>query len=37
VRELEAVLEAGPTFWSWEDQRQPLARIAERYKTAVAA
>ena len=29
VRELEAVLEAGPAAWGWEDQCQPLARIAE--------
>ncbi len=30
VRELEAVLEAGPAAWGWEeDQRWTLARIAE--------
>ena len=29
VRELEAVLEAGPAVWGWEDQCWTLARIAE--------
>ena len=29
VRELEAVLEAGPAAWGWEDQCWTLARIAE--------
>lgn len=29
VRELEAVLEAGPAIWGWEDQCWTLARIAE--------
>jgi transposase len=29
LRELDAVLEAGPALWGWEDQCQPLARIAE--------
>jgi putative transposase len=29
VRELEAVLEAGPAVQGWEDQCQPLARITE--------
>jgi transposase len=29
VRELEAVLEAGPITWDWEDQCWTLARIAE--------
>jgi winged helix-turn-helix protein len=29
VRELEAVLEAGPAAWGWEDQCWALARIAE--------
>ena len=29
VRELEAVLEAGPATWGWEDQCWTLARIAE--------
>jgi transposase len=28
VGELEAVLEAGPAVWGWEDQRWTLARIA---------
>jgi transposase len=29
VRELDAVLEAGPAIWGWEDQCWTLARIAE--------
>jgi transposase len=29
VRELEAVLEAGPAAWGWQDQCWTLARIAE--------
>jgi putative transposase len=29
VRELEAVLEAGPAIWGWEDQCWTLARITE--------
>ena len=29
VRELEAVLDAGPAAWGWEDQCWTLARIAE--------
>jgi len=29
VRELEAVLDAGPAIWGWEDQCWTLARIAE--------
>ena len=29
LRELEAVLDAGPAVWGWEDQRWTLARIAE--------
>ena len=29
VRELEAVLEAGPAVWGWEDQCWTLPRIAE--------
>ncbi|HEY2262234.1 MAG TPA: winged helix-turn-helix domain-containing protein [Streptosporangiaceae bacterium] len=29
VRELEAVLEAGPAAWGWEDQCWTLARIGE--------
>src|SRR6201992_873297 len=29
VRELEAVLEAGPAVWGWKDQCWTLARIAE--------
>ena len=29
VRELEAVLEAGPATWGWEDQCWTLARITE--------
>jgi transposase len=29
VRELEAVLEAGPGIWGWEDQCWTLARITE--------
>jgi transposase len=29
VRELEAVLDAGPAPWGWEDQCWTLARIAE--------
>jgi hypothetical protein len=29
VRVLEAVLDAGPTAWGWEDQCWTLARIAE--------
>jgi len=29
VRELEAVLEAGPAAWGWKDQCWTLARIAE--------
>ena len=29
VRELEAVLDAGPAAWGWEDQCWTLARIAD--------
>jgi putative transposase len=29
LRELEAVLDAGPAVWGWEDQCWTLARIAE--------
>jgi putative transposase len=29
LHELEAVLDAGPAVWGWEDQRWTLARIAE--------
>jgi putative transposase len=29
VRELDAVLDAGPASWGWEDQCWTLARIAE--------
>ncbi len=29
LRELEAVLDAGPAAWGWEDQCWTLARIAE--------
>ena len=29
VRELEAVLEAGPAAWGWKDQCRTLGRIAE--------
>ena len=32
LRELEAVLDAGPAVWGWEDQCWTLARIAELVK-----
>jgi transposase len=29
LRDLEALVDAGPAVWGWEDQRWTLARIAE--------